>query len=77
MTDTTGIFRSGELLLPTAAPEAGVAVAATGADAMAAVQDNVKFSLADEDAALDSVPHDGDTAKGFADRLIAKIEGQL
>ena len=28
MTDTTGIFRSGELLLPTAAPEAGVAVAA-------------------------------------------------
>jgi hypothetical protein len=34
---------------------AGVAVAVTGADAVAAVQDNVKFSLADEDAALDSV----------------------
>lgn len=27
------------------------------------------------DAALDSVPHDGDTAQGFADRLIAAIEG--
>ena len=27
------------------------------------------------DNALDSVPHDGDTAKSFADRLIAKIEG--
>ena len=28
------------------------------------------------DAALDAVPHDGDTAKGFADRLIAYIEGK-
>ena len=28
------------------------------------------------DAALDVVPHDGDTAKGFADRLIAEIEGK-
>ena len=27
------------------------------------------------DKALDTVPHDGDTAKGFADRLIAAIEG--
>lgn len=27
------------------------------------------------DAALSAVPHDGDTAKGFADRLIAHIEG--
>ena len=26
------------------------------------------------EAALDSVPHDGDTAKGFADRLIQAIE---
>ncbi len=27
------------------------------------------------DKALDTVPHDGDTAQGFADRLIAAIEG--
>ena len=27
------------------------------------------------DAALDSVPHNGDTAAGFADQLIAAIEG--
>ena len=27
------------------------------------------------DRALDSVPHDGDTAKGFADRLVQAIEG--
>ena len=29
------------------------------------------------DAALDAVPHDGDTAKGFADRLIADIDKRL
>ena len=29
------------------------------------------------DAALDAVPHDGDTAQGFADRLIAEIGRRL
>ena len=34
---------------------AGVAVAVTGADAVAAVQDGVKFTMADEDAALENI----------------------